>query len=473
MLHDRYECGLRLPLSPVWDAAATSLGGMAHIDCNGYPTRGVVAVHKRLEVRHTGIVAKSPAPNEQAPPGCPVHLRLLVGGLVVEAAISAPAEFLEAVTDAFADITRPGTSDTAAPIAVEVTTDQRMDGRPLFQIQIEDIPRWRTDSANAAVDHIVTSLTRTVLERTKGRLHLHGGLVSTGSGSNGSGSVLLSGTSGAGKSTMVAAALRSGSYAYATDEMVALDLAGPQVFGLLKPLTLKRSSWDLHTDLLGPTPEHGERWAVRASRLGSIAASGPHRVDLIVFPRFVAGSDTVLNPVHPAAAVVRLVSETLDMERAGTQAFHRLVALCRNASAVEVVYGDAADAVVKLGDFQSNVSKFRSNDSDTETHRGHAPVADSDLGSARAEPPGTSYHRRSPSTEWASIDGRTVLYEPTSGTAVELDEVASLWWLALDGHRPIEAIAQTFASVSGEAVGDVAVAGDLLVEQLTEMGVVR
>jgi|GEM_PF-1260322 len=395
----------------------------------------------------------------------PAVLRRKVGSLEFEATIMAPDTFLAEMTDAFSDL-EMGCDPNVEPVVVRVTTDHRMDGRPLFQIHIEGLPRWRTDDAAAAVDHMVTSLTRIALERTTGRVHLHGGLVAGPDGA-----VLLTGRSGAGKSTLVAAATRGGAYSYVTDEMVGIDLYGPHVHGLVKPLTFKRSTWALHEDLLGPPPERGERWAARASRLGEVSVSGPHLVALIVFPAFVDGATCAAQRVHPATTVVRLITETLDMERGSREAFHRLVELARRADAVELTYGDASVAVREIERICR--SSPRPTPADPSGHSGEpVPTGNgvnsrSDLGRTRQHP------QRSPSTEWTMLENRAVLYDPGSGVSLELDEVASLWWMALDGEQSVDQVAAIFAEATGEDAKGIERAGRHLLKELDRIGVLQ
>jgi len=395
----------------------------------------------------------------------PNHLTLhrVLGAHAFVAEVSGPCDLLVQMADAFEDLPAFAPGDFDQPLGVSVRVEKRIDGRPFFRIEIEGMDPWRVEEPRAAVDHIVTSLTRQALERGVGRLHLHAGLVSTDHGA-----LLFTGPSGAGKSTLVAAALRNGAASYVTDEMISIDLENADVCGLVKPLTFKRATWGLHEDLLGPTPTEGERWSVRASRLGSVSDPGPHQVRMIVFPQFQDNAQLTLTHLHPTRALTRLVSETLDMERDGARAFRRMADVVAHSACVALEYHCASSAVAELVD-QLDSRTVRP-ESSKPLISPHVPT---DIHPVRPADPTALHRRRAASTVSLVLNGRAALYSETTGVAADLDEVATLWWLELDGLRSVSEIAQQFADLSEGDAHEIETAGSQMISELADVGFVQ
>lgn len=383
-----------------------------------------------------------------------------LGDLSFDLEATAPTPILDLIEDCFGDLPSVETAEVASRrrLRIVVTTDQRIDGQYLYRIEIEGIPPWHTDAPSAVVDHIVTSLTRLVLDHTEGRVHLHAGLVNTQHGG-----VIITGPSGAGKSTVTAAALRAGG-AFVTDEMVSLDPITRRATGLLKPLTFKGQTWTLHADILGEPPTRGERWSVRASLLGAVAESTAARtggsgleIPLVLFPQYEPSAAALsVVDVEPASAVVRLVTETLDMERDAVRAFETLVQLVSTARVVEVTYSAASEVGTWL------------------VHAAHAPTTPIVVERVHTVADSGRLHRhRAPAVVSFLLNGRVALYDEQRGLAADLDEIASLWWLALDGHQPVAAIAQMFAEAVKGDRNEIENAGIQLIGELEQVGFVR
>jgi len=388
------------------------------------------------------------------------HVRRL-GDLSFDLVARAPAPILDLIEDCFGDLPRaqePDPPGEGPRLQIRVATDQRIDGQYLYRIDIEGIPTWHTDAPSAVVDHIVTSLTRLVLDHTVGRVHLHAGLVVGAHGG-----ILITGPSGAGKSTVTAAAIRSGC-TFVTDEMVSVDPATRRATGLLKPLTFKGQTWHLHADLLGDAPKRGDRWSVRASLLGSVAdpssavVSGEGvPVRLIVLPHYEPSAEALtVCDVDPASAAVRLVTETLDMERNAVQAFETLVHFVSGARVVEVTYSNAR----RVGEWLAGHPGTTSTPTVVEQVPSVAPL-------------GNLHRHRAPAVVSFLLNARVALYDEQRGLAADLDEAASLWWLAMDGHQSVTAIAQMFAEAVKGDRNEIENAGIQLIGELEQVGFVQ
>lgn len=389
-------------------------------------------------------------------------LRRSLGPNAFLAHVTGPRELLDEMTDAFGDLPAFSDRERSRAVRVSVEADRRIDGRQFFQITFDDADPWRVAHPRAAVDHIVTSLTRLALDESRGRLHLHAGLVATDDGA-----MLFTGPSGAGKSTLVAAAVRSGESSYVTDEMISIDLATAEVYGLIKPLTFKRATWELHQDLLGPAPSDGERWSVRASRLGQVANSGPHKVGMIVFPQHTEEVELSIASMHPTRALVRLVSETLDMERAGPKSFHQMAEVVARSACLEVRYRSSTHAFNELRDHL----RSQSEPAESRPTLMSLPLP-ADISSVPPSTPNAVHSHRTATTVSFVLNGRAALYNWDSGIAADLDEVATMWWLELDGRHSVAEIAQRFADVSKGASHEIENAGNRMIRELVDAGFV-
>lgn len=116
----------------------------------------------------------------------------------------------------------------------------------------------------------------------------------------------------AGKTTLSAALVKWG-FRYLTDEAVAIDARTRRALAYPKPFSVDRGSWAVLPDLqpqLDPRLEglQVDQWQVppEALRDGAVVVSAP--VGYVITPRYVAGSETRLDPLSRADAI-RLLAE--------------------------------------------------------------------------------------------------------------------------------------------------------------------
>jgi hypothetical protein len=164
--------------------------------------------------------------------------------------------------------------------------------------------------------------------------------------------VVLPGPMEVGKTTLVAGLARAG-LAYLTDEAVALGLADGAVEPFPKPLGLHAPSLALFPELartVGRTLSVATGCArhVPPEWLGARAATGPMRVALVVFPRYVPGAPTEMGPLHPATALVMLCQSAFNLGRTGRAGFFRLAGLARAVPAFSLTSGDLGGAVAAV-----------------------------------------------------------------------------------------------------------------------------
>ena len=141
-------------------------------------------------------------------------------------------------------------------------------------------------------------------------LNIHAGAVADGESC-----ILLPGRPGSGKSTLSAALGRSG-YVYLSDEVALLDAPALRVRPVPLAMCVKSTGWDALASFypeLADLPVHrrGDGKIVRYIRPPVDPASlrASYAVSRIVFPRYVPGCVTTLQPLGPVEGLRRLLGE--------------------------------------------------------------------------------------------------------------------------------------------------------------------
>jgi energy-coupling factor transporter ATP-binding protein EcfA2 len=195
-------------------------------------------------------------------------------------------------------------------------------------------------------------MSRVVAELGRKQLLLHAGAVAwRGQG------LLLPGASGSGKSTLVAALAQAGC-AYVGDDVVVLDPASSRLAPLAKGPSIKRGSRRIlapyYPELRGQRPSrrpNGE--AIWYPRL-PVAALTDRTVPVrrVVFPTYVPGATSYLEPIARTAALGRLLQQTANLPSHGAVGLGALIALLRAASCYTLTSGQLGEAVALLLDLR-------------------------------------------------------------------------------------------------------------------------
>lgn len=147
------------------------------------------------------------------------------------------------------------------------------------------------------------------------------------------GAILVSGASGAGKSTAVAG-LVLGGWRYVTDDLLAVGPDG-RVRGSLKPIQLRDPApavLDLDPRIVERSLRAGSSMLVGPSDLGEVCVA-PVRPSLIVFP--VVDAERPVRELRPAEGLVRLADEAFNLADRGPSGVDALVELAADARFVE------------------------------------------------------------------------------------------------------------------------------------------
>ena len=190
----------------------------------------------------------------------------------------------------------------------------------------------RGDLASFLMDVVIRGL----ISDQKHGVALHAGAVAR----NGQ-VILVAGSSGSGKSSLICWLVDNG-FDYLTDEIVLLEPGEPKVTGLLRALVVKPGS-----------AEHIRE--MRAFRDAGTVAGGTHLmleppsstssrepmpVALVVFPDFARGEALSMSGLSAAACGLKLVECNLNARNFRDGGFAAITRLARRAPALRLRYGD-------------------------------------------------------------------------------------------------------------------------------------
>ena len=157
---------------------------------------------------------------------------------------------------------------------------------------------------------------------------------------------------GSGKSTLCAALIHRG-WRLLSDELTLLSLADGNLFGPVRPVSLKNQSLDLIA-AFAPEARFGSRTLgtakgtlahLRVARSHIDRAQEPASPGWIVFPRFVADAPASLAEMPKAQTVLRLSRNAFNSGVTGREGFIALSDLVTCSGCYEFSYGQLDDAV--------------------------------------------------------------------------------------------------------------------------------
>lgn len=209
---------------------------------------------------------------------------------------------------------------------------------------------WRTDLllgetcvARASMDGVVDRLIWEVSTRafqTDTYLFVHAGVVSLG----GRG-VMLPGPAEHGKSTTVAALVRSG-FDFLSDEAAAIDPEDGRVHPFPRPVSLSSASLQaLDHGGVGVHPNGGRDVHLSPDDLRVGSLGRPCDISFIVAPAFGADVTTAIEPVSRSETLRLLVEQTFNLDRFGSRGFRLLADVVRHAACYRMTISNLSAAV--------------------------------------------------------------------------------------------------------------------------------
>ena len=167
----------------------------------------------------------------------------------------------------------------------------------------------RAHSKAFAIETLLWHLNGAAVKRADPYVVLHAGGVAL----NGAG-VIISGPSGAGKTTLTAALVRAG-FGYLTDEAVAIDPSTGLLHPYAKALCIKRGSWKLFADLRPPASDLSPNvWHVAPADIRSDAIADLTPPSLVLLPTHASPDEADgvadIQEIHRSAALVELFRQS-------------------------------------------------------------------------------------------------------------------------------------------------------------------
>lgn len=226
------------------------------------------------------------------------------------------------------------------PSKVEVTYSIRSVSSSRFDVAAGGAALSGPIPASRVLPLLLSNLNRAIARSARRHLVLHAGVVGSGGGA-----VLLPGSSGSGKSTMVATAGRLG-HPYGADEHAAIGFEDGLIEPIPKPLALKPGSAHLFGDLSDGAQASffGDQLFLPAAALcgGLITPSSP--IVAIAFPAYEEGVTATLRGITPAEALLRLREHSWNFGVDPVRAFRILSAVVRKAPAYDLTFADSSAA---------------------------------------------------------------------------------------------------------------------------------
>lgn len=228
---------------------------------------------------------------------------------------------------------------------------------PRFASYLDDDILLATSDQSLAIAAMLSAIDRAAVASIVGdRLVLHAAAATAPSGT-----VLLLGPSGAGKTTMTAALVRSG-FGYIADEIVAFDHGETTPQPYHKAISLKGSSRWLFPDLrnaLGTASDAGssQLWHVPIDAIRSGARSEGAPITMIVELRYDAAAVTTLEPMAGRDALASIIANCFSGDRLDGESFSSASALAGAAPAYRLVFSDLVPACRLVHDTIASVGR--------------------------------------------------------------------------------------------------------------------
>lgn len=186
-------------------------------------------------------------------------------------------------------------------------------------------------------------------QRLNAYLLLHAGVVARNDRA-----VILPAAPGSGKTTLTCA-LHLAGWRFLSDEFGVLDMERACLLPMVRPAPLKNESIEVIRQRPGavlgplfPKTRKGDVAHFVPDKNSFLARHTPAQPALVVFPRFVAGSPLICQPLPRADAVLRLGRNSFNYQALGPTGFQAVVALAKQTTAWELVFGDLDAAIAQI-----------------------------------------------------------------------------------------------------------------------------
>jgi len=208
----------------------------------------------------------------------------------------------------------------------------------------------RAPTANEFVGALVRWLNQSAVEPDYGVTSHAGGI------ERGGVACVLPADPESGKTTLTTGLVRGG-YAYLSDEAVSFDWDTGEIEPFPKPLSIDLGSQHLFPELEPPAP-CGEspsptQWQVPPSVIRPDAVGVRCRARYVVFPRYVEGAATTLEPIARAEGLVELAKNTFRFREHARRSLEALARVVREVDCYRLAVGDLDDACALVDDLMT------------------------------------------------------------------------------------------------------------------------
>jgi hypothetical protein len=251
-----------------------------------------------------------------------------------------------ALAAGLADDLGPWASDETPVHTFTVRRDSALGG---FEVLLDRQVVHRTMSSAGVRDYVLWRISAEALDLVTEQIALHAGAASYGRRG-----VILPAPPDSGKSTLTAALVHRG-FDYLSDEVALIDPATRRVLPFPRHLWLEPggraalASMDPNAAALWPSDRDPAKPVHVLPSDGSARAVA---VRVIVFPMFLAGARTTVEPVSRAEALLELARNAFNLDVFGARAMHVLRDVVLGASAYSLTMGEnlaeATDVVIDL-----------------------------------------------------------------------------------------------------------------------------
>jgi hypothetical protein len=291
---------------------------------------------------HAPVAAESPAPEWVARD----RYQLLSASFNVYATDLAMARSIRWLLDPF----WLPFGEATYSVEIAATGDGTGQEWPLYRCSIGGVLQteswYRHDLVGAALNGVY-QLVPTV---TRDFLLLHAGAVVRGGEA-----ILLPGPPNSGKSSTTLELLRTGAFAYLSDEFGAIDPVTSRAYPMERPIRIDQEALDLFPGLEPRLADRREMpvrlmWRfIRAWDLGA-ETGRPATVGWIVLPTRTGDGPPRLSPVSAAEAVAEMARNSFNLHVYGDRGVHLLARVARKARAFRLMGGTPSERAALLAE---------------------------------------------------------------------------------------------------------------------------
>jgi hypothetical protein len=218
-----------------------------------------------------------------------------------------------------------------------------------FSLYVDDSRLQEVESASSMIDFVLADVTIQAVERMEDHVALHAAAAAWDRRG-----IIFPGQPDSGKTTLVGGLTQVG-FAYLSDEAALID---PRT-GLLHPfpraLAMDAQSVDAIPGLRRKLPpDHDQfmrfRYHVPPDDLRPGAVGRPCRVKYVIAPKYEGGSDTVLEPMSRAEALMTLAENSFNFVRFGARAVDSLRGALEGVKCYRLRIGSLQDGIRKVLD---------------------------------------------------------------------------------------------------------------------------